>query len=185
MFKFFKSRSPLAKPCSNCGAPSRFGYSEHAESALHEIDPLCLDCLKPRVSADYSQFLHGAVVIQPLAAPPVYVFLPLDMWQAGNTGLCEDVERLLGSMDEACRECKAPAQYAWIESQGLTPETFASVLDQGFSTTLLPRNPPPVSVCADCCVTRIISTLGASDLSNLEVCGPRGAAQGFVLPMAY
>jgi hypothetical protein len=51
MFTTFRSRrrSPLDRSCSECGAPSRFGYGQHAETELDALSPLCVVCLKRRL----------------------------------------------------------------------------------------------------------------------------------------
>jgi len=51
------------RACINCGAPSRFGFSNHAESAMKDITRVCLNCLKTKLADDYSQFGARALVI--------------------------------------------------------------------------------------------------------------------------
>ncbi len=125
--------------------------------------------------------------MQPAAGPPVYVFQPLATWQQhfNDSEMLKDVPALLRRMDAQCHDCRSTPKFVWVESQGLTADTFSEVLDRGVSATLLQHNPAPISLCAACCVERIARELSARDLSFLEVCSPAGAGAGFVLPMGY
>jgi hypothetical protein len=58
-------------------------------------------------------------------------------------------------------------------------------LKKGFSETLLPRNPEPIFLCGHCCVKHIAKEMEEKDIAYLEVSGPKGADDGFVIPMAY
>jgi len=69
-----------------------------------------------------------------------------------------------------------------VDSRGLTGENFGESLDKGLSKTILPHNPPPVSLCSRCCVKRIETELEAQRLHYLEVSAPKGSEDGFVMP---
>ena len=189
MFTMFRrrGRSPLDRSCSGCGAPSRFGYGEHAETELDALCPLCVVCLKRRLIVDYGRFTNRALVVQPAPGPPVYVFQSALAWEQHfvHSEMPKDVRALLDSMGRGCHDCRETAKFVWIESLGLTSDTFGQVLDRGVRATLLQNNPAPISLCARCCVERIARELTTQDLSYLEVCSPTGAEPGFVLPMGY
>ena len=102
-----------------------------------------------------------------------------------DSGILKDVGTLLDRMDDECHDCQGTPQFIWVESAGLTADTFEEVLDRGVTATLLVHNPPPMCVCAGCCVERIARDLRMRDLSYLEVSPPTGAEAGFVLPMGY
>jgi hypothetical protein len=189
MFRMFRrrGRSPLDRPCSDCGASSRFGYGEHPETKLEALRPVCVDCLKRLLIADYGRFANRAVVVQPAPGPPVYVFQSAVAWQARfrDSEMAKDVQALLDDMGRECDDCRETAKFLWIESLGLTADTFEQVLARGVRATLLQNNPAPVSLCGHCCVERISGDLTARNLSYLEVCAPVGPEPGFVLPMGY
>jgi hypothetical protein len=187
MFSLFRrrSRSPLDKPCSVCGGISQYGYSDQAES--DNLASMCLPCLRAQLERDYGSFQGRAVVVQPAPGPPVYVFQPSVEWAKSfpETRIADDVRRLLDSMPTTCGHCGTPSRFVWVESRGLTGHNFGYVLDRGISEALLRENPAPLSHCAQCCVARITQTLQSRNISYLEVCSPRGAGFGFVLPMGY
>lgn len=185
--RFFRKQSPLDRPCSGCGEPSRFGYGEHPETKLADLRPLCLACLEADLRVDYAKFLNRAVVVEPIEGPPVYVFQSLAAWKAafGETPMPGDVEALLGQMGTECRRCGSEARFLWIESEGLTAETLAQVLDEGLNATPLLNSRTLVALCAPCCVEQIVQALTLRKLSYIEVCSPAGAEPGIVLPMAY
>ena len=187
LFAIRKTKSPLDKPCVICGAEAKFGYSEHAEEDFQKIKPLCLKCLVSQLKKDYSSFSGRAVVIQPAAGPPCYVFQPVKEWQAYFTKskLGADVNLLLAKMEPQCHDCGQRANYLWVESIGLTGDNFGKSLDDGLSETLLLHNSKPISLCAKCTVGRIEKDLRYKNLSYLEVCGPKGNDDGFVIPMGY
>jgi hypothetical protein len=182
-----KGNSPVDKPCSVCGAPSSYGYSEHAEEDADKIKPLCLAHLVPELEKGYQSFQGRAVIIEPADGPPCYVFQPAGEWRQAfkDTKIADDVSALLAKMEVKCRDCGKPAPYLWVESKGLTGENFGDTLDKGLSATLLNQNAAPVSLCPRCCVKRVTTTLEAKHLSYLEVCVPKGRKDGFVIPMGY
>lgn len=182
-----KANSPLGKVCSICGGEAKFGYSEHAEEDAEKIKPMCLICLVSQLEKDYSNFAGRAVVIQPAAGPPCYVFQPVKEWQAyfKKSKIGADVNSLLAKMEPQCHDCGQRANYLWVESIGLTGDNFGKSLDDGLSETLLRHNPKPISLCAKCAVGRIAKDLRYKHLSYLEVCGRKGDDNGFVIPMGY
>jgi hypothetical protein len=52
-----RHRKPAS--CVNCGAPSGFGYSTQAESAMKDITRLCLNCLKAKLATTTSNLVHA------------------------------------------------------------------------------------------------------------------------------
>jgi hypothetical protein len=187
LFAIRKTKSPLDKPCAFCGAAAKFGYSEHAEDDFEKIKPMCLNCLVSQLKKDYSSFTGQAVVIQPAAGPPCYVFQPVKEWQAyfEKSKIGPDVNSLLARMEPRCHDCEQRANFLWVESKGLNADNFGKSLDEGLSETLLPHNPKPISLCAKCTVWRIAEDLKGKQLSYIEVCGPKGVGNGFVIPMGY
>jgi hypothetical protein len=182
-----KSNSPVGKPCSVCGVPASYGYSEHAEQDTDKIKPLCLSHLIPELEKGYQSFQGRAVVIEPADGPPCYVFQPAGEWRQTfkDTKIADDVSALLAKMDAKCRDCGQTASYLWVESNGLTGDNFGDTLDKGLSATLLRQNAAPISLCPKCCVKRITRVLETKHLSYLEVCVPKGSTDGFVIPMGY
>ncbi len=175
------SRKPAC--CAKCGFPAGFGYSLHAESDRNEISSLCLGCLKARLATDYAQFDKRAVVIEPAASFPCYVFQPSCRW-VGNM-LMRDVQDMLSRMQSSCRHCGANANFLWLSSSGLQPDRQQDLLSNGIEETLLRwGNRPPRSVCARCCVDLICGGIESRSLTFLEVCSPR-SENGLVLPMGY
>ena len=169
--------------CSNCGAPSQFGYSRQAESKAIDIVRLCLARLVAKLSDDYRNYAARALVIEPAADLPCYVFQPKSKWPGSK--LAEDLATLLGNMEDACCHCGSHANFLWVTSNGLLPSTFAQVLSEGPSRTILEwGNEKPVSVCGPCCLTLIKSAIESHSLAFLEVCGPR-SEDGIILPMGY
>lgn len=169
--------------CADCGLPSSFGYSARAESPMKEITRVCLECLKRRLDSDYRQFRARALVIEPAAGFPVYVFQPCARW--ADSKLSIEAKELLSRMTRACVRCDAEANFFWIESKGLSAENFPELFDEGFAQTLVPwGNQAPRAVCGRCCVDLIHKSMSSLQLTFLEVCGPR-EEDGFVLPMGY
>lgn len=187
MLRFFRRKSPLDRPCSICGGPARYGYSEQAETPLQDLRPMCLDCLAAQQRRDYGAFEGRALVVQPAPGPPVYVFQPVAEWASNFPGsrIVNDVTRLLEGMNPRCCQCTGDAKFLWVESTGLTERNFGDVLEIGISGTLLKDNRQPVSFCSQCCVERVSEALAANGNSYIEVCSPRGTGFGFVLPMGY
>jgi hypothetical protein len=186
-FFFRKKTVPIVKRCSVCGAESKYGYSEGAEEEIKTIKSMCIECLVSHLKNDYAAFLGRAVVIQPAPGPPCYVFHSNKEWGESfrESEMDDDTRAYLLRMDPLCRDCGQKANFLWVESSGLTAHNFGNVLRKGFSETLLPRNPKPVSLCAKCCVKQIAKELKEKEIAYLEVSGPKGGEDGFVIPMAY
>jgi hypothetical protein len=182
-----KANSPIGKPCSVCGAPSSYGYSEHPEEDADKIKPLCLAHLVPQLETGYRSFQGRAVVIEPADGPPCYIFQPAGAWRKAfkDTKIADDASALLAKMNLTCRDCGEKAPYLWLGSNGLTGRNFGETLEKGLTATLLAQNAAPVSLCPGCCVKRIKTTFAAKHLSYLEVCVPKGSTEGFVIPMGY
>ena len=188
IYSFFsrKTKLPIVKRCSVCGAESKYGYSEHAEDIEH-IKSMCRKCLITQLEKDYTAFSGRAVVIQPVSGPPCYVFHSNEEWGKFfmESKMDDDTRAYLLRMETICHDCGLKANFLWVESSGLTSYNFGNVLKKGFSETLLPRNPKPISLCGKCCVKHIAKDLQWKDITYLEVCGPKGTDDGFVIPMAY
>jgi hypothetical protein len=171
------------KTCTNCGSPSQFGYSREAESELENIVNLCFACLVKKMTDDYESYEGRALVIQPAAGFPCYVFQTSSRWP--DSKLAQEVAEMFSPTDEACNHCDSNAHYLWVSSKGLNPSTFEQVLSHGLSETLLRwGNPRPMSLCGRCCVKAIAKAIEEHRLTFLEVCSPR-SANGFVIPMGY
>jgi hypothetical protein len=173
--------------CAVCGAKSQYGYSQHAEEEPAKLKPLCRKCLIAQLEKDYSGYLGRAVVVQPASGPPCFVFQPINDWNAAfkRSKIGRDAQSLLVGIEPQCHDCSRKPNYLWVESSGLTGENFSETLDRGISQTLLLKNPKPISLCGKCCVARIGADLEARDIKYLEVCGPKGDTDGFVVPMGY
>jgi hypothetical protein len=184
---FRKKKPIITKTCSVCGAESKYGYSEYAEEEMKNIKSMCLKCLVSQLEKDYATFSGRAVVIQPAPGPPCYLFHSNEQWGQffKESKMDDEARAYLLRMAPICHDCGQKANFLWIESRGLTAYNFGNVLKKGFSETLLPRNPKPISLCAHCCVKHIATEIEEKDLAYLEICGPRGADDGFVIPMAY
>jgi hypothetical protein len=185
---FLRKKKPImSKRCSVCGAESKYGYSEYAEEEMKNIKSMCMKCLITQLEKDYTAFSGRAVVIQPTPGPPCYVFHSNEEWGKffKESKMDDDTRAYLLRMETICHDCGQKANFLWIQSSGLTEHNFGNVLKKGFSETLLPRNPKPISLCGKCCVRNIASELKEKDITYLEVCGPKGTDDGFVVPMAY
>lgn len=182
-----RKRLRAPKPCAVCGKQASFGYSDHAEEDLEKIKPLCLECLVSQLKEDYIAFTGRAVVIEPAEGPPCYVFQPAEEWRKHfkKSRIATDTDALLKEMQAGCQECGLNASYLWVESHGLNGDNFMETLDLGLSETLLRHNPKPVSLCAQCCITKVTQELEARRLSYIEVTGPKGTDNGFIIPMGY
>ena len=175
------SRKPAS--CVNCGSPAGFGYSLHAESDRNDISSMCLGCLKTKLAADYAQFNKRALVIEPAANLPCYVFQPRSRWE--DSTLMRDVRDMLTKMQDSCDRCGAKANFQWLTSSGLKLGTLDELFVKGVAGTLLHwGNRTPYSVCGRCCVNLICESIQRQHLGFAEVCGPR-SEDGLVLPMAY
>jgi hypothetical protein len=186
-FFFRKTKLSAAKPCFVCGERSKYGYSEHAEEGMKEIKSMCRKCLVSQLEKDYTAFSGRAVVVQPIPGPPCYVFYSSEEWSKffKESKMDDDTRAYLLRMETICRDCGQKANFLWIQSSGLTEHNFGNILKKGFSETLLPRNPKPISLCGKCCVKHIEKDLQRKDITYLEVSGPKGTEDGFIVPMAY
>lgn len=179
---FLRSRR-RPRSCANCGAQSLFGYSTRAESAMKDITPLCLNCLKIKLAEDYANFGGRALVIGPAANFPCYVFQPNSKWREFR--LVEETSTFLSKMENTCRNCGASAQFLWLTSNGLVENNSEKLFGAGISETLLRwGNDQPCSVCSRCCVELICKSMESQSLTFVEVCGPH-LEDGFVVPMGY
>ena len=179
---YFRKNRPPAK-CSGFGSPSQIGYSNHAESERSQIAQLCLTCLTAKLRNDYQRYEGRALVIEPAAGLPCYVFQPKSKWAGFK--LSEDLTTLFSNNDDTCRHCNSKAHFLWLTSNGLVPSNFSQVLSDGISQTLLCwGNGKPYPVCGQCCVASIVKTMESRGLTFLEVCAPR-SEDGFVIPMGY
>ena len=136
------------------------------------LRPFCLACLKRSLSSDYGAFRSRAVVIEPVAGAPVYVFQSLPGWQSafGKSQMVSYVEALLSQMQPQCQHCGSDARFIWIDSERLTSDMFSEVADKGLNATLLQGSSRPVALCATCCVERIVHALETRGLSYISKC---------------
>ena len=186
-FLLRKKEQPAVRRCSGCGAESKYGYSDSTEGKRRNISPMCIKCLVSQLKIDYTAFSGRAVVVQPVPGPPCYVFHSNKEWGESfkESKMDDDTRAYLLGMDTLCRHCGQKANFLWLESKGLTAQNFGSVLRKGFCETLLPGNPKPVSLCGKCCVNHIAEELKEKDIPYVEVSGPKGVDDGFIIPMAY
>lgn len=182
---------PVSRACSVCGATrsdgSQYGYSEFAEQDPTKMKPLCRQHLIAQLETDYANYHQRALVIAPASGPPCYVFQPIKEWNNffKDSKIGHDAESLLATMNPQCQDCGQEAKYLWLESSGLTGDNFEETLDKGISKTLLVNNPKPISLCGKHCVQRIAAAFEKQNVFYLEVCSPKGADNGFVVPMGY
>lgn len=175
--------SPKRASCAKCGAAAGFGYSLHAESDRNDISSMCLSCLKAKLATDCAQFDKRALVIEPVADFPCYVFQPSSRWN--DNKLMKDARDMLSRMQDSCVQCGAKANFLWLTSAGLQLDNLDELFSNGVEETLLRwGNLPPHPVCASCCVKLICGSIESHHLTFAEVCGPR-SEDGLVLPMAY
>lgn len=152
------------------------GYSRTAESAPEDIVPLCVQCLLQRLDEDYCTYDGHAVVIQPVAELPCYVFRPKSDW---DEPLHAEVGTLLAGLQNQCSSCTNPARYLWVKALAAVP--VANLPKLGITHTLLaPSSARPVSLCARCTVQRIARSFAGQEGGYVEVCGPRGGEDGLV-----
>ena len=169
--------------CVNCGLPSKFGYSRESESKAKDIVKLCLTCLAAKMKDDYERYEGRAIVIQPAAGFPCYVYQRSGKWS--DTGLAKEIDQMFSGTDKACNRCGSKARYLWATSNGLNPSNFEQLLSNGLLHTLLPwGNARPIPLCAGCCVESVTKAIADRDLRFYEVCSPR-SGDGFVVPMGY
>ena len=125
---YLRSQRTHAK-CSTCGAPSQFGYSREAESNAGDIIRLCLACLVAKLSDDFRNYAARALVVEPAADLPCYVFQPKSKW--ADSKLAADLTIVLASMEDTCRRCGSRANFLWVTSNGLQPSTIERFFSEG------------------------------------------------------
>jgi len=168
------------KVCAQCGKGSSYGYSKVAETGDGDIIPLCVDCLLQRLDADYLTYDGRAVVVQPVAELPCYLFRPKADW---GEAVRSDLEFVLAGLEERCHSCGEEARYAWLNA--LEPAPVAKLPKVGIRQTLLTAGTRPVALCARCTVRRIGHSLSVQEGGYLEVCGPQGSEDGVVCGIGY
>ncbi|MGA9526552.1 MAG: hypothetical protein WBS24_00410 [Terriglobales bacterium] len=175
-----------AKACAQCGKRSSHGYSRAAQDGGREKDrsdsvPLCVDCLLKRLDEDYSSFGGRAVVVQPVAELPCYVFRPQQDW---GEAVKNDAESILAEMEIRCSSCGNESRYAWVNA--LEPGPVAKLRTEGIRNALLnAARAHPVALCPRCTLRRIEHSLRAQEGGYLEICGPHGRKDGVVSGMGY
>ncbi|MGB9234080.1 MAG: hypothetical protein WCC04_06670 [Terriglobales bacterium] len=169
------------KACAQCGKRSSHGYSKSREADASDTVPLCVDCLLRRLDEDYSAYAGHAVVVQPVAELPCYVFRPKVEW---SEAVKNDLELILAGVQTHCHSCGLKARYAWVNA--LEPGPVAKLAELGIKQTLLRgATTQPVALCAKCTVKRIGNSLSAQEGGYLEICGPRGKEDGMVSGIGY
>jgi hypothetical protein len=176
------TRKKLAnKLCAGCGEPAMHGYSKTAESPPEDIVPLCVPCLLGRLDEDYCTYDGRAVVIQPVAELPCYVFRPKSDW---DEQLRAELDTLLAGLQNQCSSCTNPARYLWVNALEAGP--VAKLPKMGITHTLLAASGArPISLCARCSVQRIARSFAGQEAGYVEVCGPRGGEDGLVTAIGY
>ena len=101
------------KACAQCGKRSSHGYSKSREADASDTVPLCVDCLLRRLDEDYSAYAGHAVVVQPVAELPCYVFRPKVEW---SEAVKNDLELILAGVQTHCHSCGLKARYAWVNA---------------------------------------------------------------------
>jgi hypothetical protein len=181
----FLKRGPRKKRCARCGQQGSHGYSPAAESDPKEIVPLCLLCLAEQLRRDYADFRGHAIVIAPALGLPCYVFRISQFLRDASP----DSERQYASLFQhvtTCADCQGTARCLWIESRGLTFESFRDVIEKGPQHTLLTwGNPNPTALCGKCTAEHIVRSLQDDSFEFFEICSPHRDQEGMVLPMAY
>ena len=171
-----------SRPCAGCGGTALHGYSKAAESDPKDIVPLCHSCLFARLNEDYSKYTKRAVVVQPVAELPCYVFRPKNEW---DDNLRRELESVLVKLGSKCNSCGDSPHYVWFDC-ALDPGTVADLPNRGLSQTLLPGGTSgPIPLCGKCAATRIAQSFEKTEERYLEVCGPHGTEDGLVTTMAY
>jgi bacterioferritin-associated ferredoxin len=169
-------RRPAGKACARCGNPSSHGYSKSAESNPEDIVPLCTPCLLRRLDEDYCTYDGYAVVVQPVAELPCYVFRPKSDWGANVSA---DVDFVLAARQSHCATCGHESRYVWVNALEAGP--VAKIPELGIRRTLLTASAThPMSLCARCTVERLSHSLTALEAGYVEICGPHGKEDGLV-----
>ncbi len=180
----FLKRDPRKKRCTRCGQPSVHGYSQVAESPSDQITSLCLRCLTEQLQQDYSGYHGKSIVVAPAPSLPCYTFRDVEYLSSIRARWRQDFGTLFQEVRN-CTDCKSKASILWVNSRGLSLETFAEVLEKGLQQSLLAwGNPAPIPLCGACVAKRIGECLRSGGPSFFEVCSPHGEQQGMVLPMA-
>ena len=69
---------------------------------MKEIEPLCFNCRTTKLTDSYKQFGARALVIQPTAGFPCYVFQPLSNWNRYKLGEeTQELQKKKGSWNES------------------------------------------------------------------------------------
>ncbi len=174
-------RKHPAKYCAQCGKRSSHGYANAAEPEPIETAPLCVDCLLRRLEEDYRTYNGHAVVVQPVAELPRYVFRPTADW---SEAVRKDADFLLAGLQTHCHSCGQPARYVWVNA--LEPGPVAKLPELGVQRTLLAGGKThPVTLCAQCTMKRIGHSLREQEGGYSEICGPRGDEDGVVSGIGY
>ena len=169
--------------CAHCGSHYKFGYSHEQESKAEDIVKLCLTCLAAKMKDAYERYEGRAIVIQPAAGFPCYVFQTSSKWP--ESGLAKELNTTFSETDKGCNRCGSKAHYFWVTSNGLNASNFEQLLSNGVLQTLVPwGNARPIPLCSGCCAEFVTKTIADRDLRFYEVCSPR-SGDGFVVPMGY
>jgi hypothetical protein len=102
---------------------------------MKDIARLCLNCLKMKLADDYAQFEAHALVIEPTANLPCYVFQPSSKWK--DSKLAAETGKLLSNMETTCHQCGGKANFLWLTSKELTETNAEKMFTEGVSETLL------------------------------------------------
>src|SRR5215472_2885531 len=100
--------------CANCGSPSKFGYSHEPESKAEDIVKLCLTCLAAKMKDAYERYEGRALVIQPKAGFPCYVYQASGKW--ADSGIAKELDSMFSGTDKGCDRCGSKAHYFWVTS---------------------------------------------------------------------
>lgn len=166
MFFWKKAKEQLC----GCGDKAIGGYSPRSESLPEEIEPICDTCARSRLSEQIQKFDFRAIVFQPSAEEPCYVFRPLSFL---DKSLLETVDKLLSQIGPNCEDCNLQARFLWVPKP-MEQEAFF----RGLDVVTLPRQ----SLCARCCASKVRGYCG--QFAFLEICGP-ASEPGIQVAMGY
>jgi hypothetical protein len=177
---FYLRRHHTHAKCSNCGAPSQFGYSRQAESERSDIARLCLACLMAKIERRLRQ-LPGASSRSRTRRGLALLRLSIEKqmaWLQAGGGSHNSPRQHGGRLPSLRIAC----QLSMGDIQGLLPPTFEQVFSEGPSQTIFKWR--PVSLCGPCCLAFVKKAIESRGLTVLEVCGPR-SQDGIIIPMGY